>query len=174
MRREFDETEAYLRHRARVHEKEMREKLKKEGKLAEYMKKKEAEKAEEAKKHPKQVEEAVQIDELLKKYQETKKLDIENSVLINYSKFDVDEKKVEKIVKQLKTKKQKVLKAKKARMEQARYEVEMDIEEPEEFKPKMAGQTGLPSFFFSNVVKQNRSAFQKADARNRMTYKFKH
>lgn len=153
----------------------MREKLKKEGKLAEYLKKKEAEEAEKAARQPKpNVEESVQIDELLQKYKETKKLDIENSVLINYSKFDVDEKKVEKIVKQLKTKKQKVQKAKKARIEQSRFEVEMEIDETEEFKPKMAGQTGLPSFFFSNLVKQNRSAFQKADARNRMVSKVKH
>lgn len=161
MRREFDETEAYLRHRQRVHEREKREKLKKEGKLQEYLK----EKAVEVKPSPVVVQ--MEVEDILQKYKETKKLCEEESPLVNYSKFDVDEKKVEKVVKQMRLKK-KHQKAKKARIEQ---DLNYVVEDSEEFKPRMAGKTGLPHFFFTNLVTENRSAFQKADARNRMLSK---
>lgn len=161
-RREFDETEAYLRHRERVHEREKREKLKKQGKLDKYLREKVKEEP-----LPETKEEVVtwDIDDICQRYKETKKLDEEGQVLKNYSKFDVDEKKVELIVNRIKRKK-KIDKAKKARRLEQDFGI--DIEEPEEFKPPMAGQTGLPKFFFNNLVNQNRSAFQKADARNRM------
>lgn len=160
-RREFDETEAYLRHRARVHEREKREKLKKEGKLQEYLK----EIGEEEKKKPMTVQ--MEIEITLQKYKETKKMDIESSALINYSKFDVVEKKVEQVVKQMKLKK-KHKKAKKARMVE---DLNYVIEDSEDFKPRMAGKTGMAHFFLSDVVTQNRIAFQKADARNKMMSK---
>jgi hypothetical protein len=195
VRREFDETEAYLRHRERVKEREKREKLKKQGKLEAYMKKKEekerAEKAkkelefeekmkqyEEFKKHDDDSKVKFDIDvnkpkppdmpsfeEMMKEYQERRKAD-EEEMLRNYSKLEVDEKKVEQVVKRMKLKK-KHAKAKKARME----EDEMVIEDSDEFRPKMAGKTGLPTFFFSNLVTQNRSSFVKAEARNRMNFK---
>lgn len=161
-RREFDETEAYLRHRERVREREKRDKLKKQGKLDEYLKSK----GEEPK--PKVVEEQPRVvdDPVYEQYKEMKKEFEFQFQLVNYSKFDVIEKKVEEVVKRIKVKK-KLAKAKKARIE----EDEFHIPDSEEFKPKMAGKTGLPSFFFSNVVKQTRSAFQKTDARNRMWFK---
>lgn len=165
LRREYDETEAYLRHRERVHEREKREKLKKEGKLKEYLEQKAREAA-----PPPPIEPIVETptwdsDQIIQNYKEVKKLEEEE--LKNRSKFDVDEKKVEVIVKCIKRKKS-IAQAKKARIE---VDSDVEMEEPAEFKPKMAGKTGLPTFFFSNLVKQNRSAFQKADARNRMLNK---
>lgn len=167
LRREYDETEAYLRHRQRVHEREKRDKLKKEGKLKAYLEQK-AKEEPPTPPPPKPVEPTPTWDfnDVIEKYKEIKQLD-EDTGLKNLSKFDVDEKKVEVIVKRLKSKK-KIEIAKKARLEADPY---CEIEDPEEFRPKMAGQTGLPTFFFSNLVKQNRSAFQKADARNRMINK---
>jgi hypothetical protein len=149
-----------LRHRERIHEREKRDKLKRQGKLDEYLKERGEEPKPQVEEQPKVVD-----DPVLEQYKEMKK--IFEFQLVNYSKFDVIEKKVEEVVKRMKVKKKLAI-AKKARME----EDEIHIPDPEEFKPKMAGKTGLPSFFFSNVVKQNRSAFQKSDARNRMV-KFK-
>lgn len=163
LRREYDETEAYLRHRQRVHEREKREKLKKQGKLDEYLKEKAVKEPE-----PAPIVITWEPDQLIENYKAAKKLDEENSVLINYSKIEVDEKKVEIIVKQIKKKKKNIQRAKKARVEE---EKDCEMEEPAEFNPRMAGRTGLPLFFFNNLVKQNRSAFQKAEARNRMLYK---
>lgn len=184
-----------MRHRERVHEREKRDKMKKQGKLDEYLKKKEEkEKAENEKKELefeekmkqyaefKKVEDESKVkfdidvnkhkepdspsfEEMMKVYQEQRKAD-EEEMLQNYSKLEVDEKKVEQVVKRIKLKK-KHEKAKKARME----EDEMVIEDSEEFKPRMAGKTGLPSFFFSNLVTQNRNSFAKAEARNRMNFK---
>lgn len=159
----LDETEAYLRHRERVREREKRDKLKKEGKLDEYLQEKNMN-------VPKPVEqpEPDPIEVTLQKYKETKKLGEENFRLVNYSKFDVDEKKVEKIVNRMRRTKK--LKKKWAQLEQEEQEAE--IEEPPEFNPRMAGKTGLPIFFFDNVVHQNRSAFQRADYRsNRLLLK---
>lgn len=150
-----------MRHRARVHEREKREKLKKAGKLQEYLK----EKGEEPKQKP--VDLRMEIDATLQKYKESKMLEEESPTLINYSKFDVDEKKVELVVKTMRLRK-KHQKAKKARLEE---DLNYIIEDSKEFQPRMAGKTGLPHFFFSNLVTQNRTAFQKADARNRMISK---
>lgn len=104
------------------------------------------------------------IDRILQQYQEIKKL-FEDSSLINYSKFDVDEKKVESVVERLRKKKE--LKAKWAKMD----ELEAKVEDPDEFKPKMAGKTKMPTFFFSDLVKKNRSNIQDALA-NKMSGKF--
>lgn len=200
LRREFDETEAYLRHRQRIHEREKREKLKKQGKLDAYLKEQEEKKKAEEEKQRLDFEEKMRLyeentkseesksllynyvkfdidenkpkdpaapkfEEIMKEYQERRKAD-EAQILINYSKLDVDEKKVEQVVKRIKLKK-KHAKMKKARME----EDEVVIEDAEEFRPKMAGKTGLPTFFFSNLVTKNSSSFAKADARNRMNFK---
>lgn len=154
----FDEAEAYLRHRERIREREKREKLRKEGKLAEYLQ--EVQKAE---RKPVVVCEPTHVDLTLEKYSEIKKLE-PKSELVNYSKLDcVVEKK--KLVKKLV--KKKVKKSKKPRVE----DPEIVIEDAEEFKPPMAGSTGLPVFFFSNLVKQNCSAFKESETRNRMSYK---
>ena len=169
--------------------------MKKQGKLDEYLKQKEAkEKAEKEKKELEFEEKMKQyaefkkleneskvhfdidvnkpkepdtpcFEEMMRVYQEQRKAD-EEEMLRNYSKLEVDEKKVEQVVKRIKLKK-KHEKAKKARME----EDEMVIEDSKEFKPRMAGKTGLPSFFFSNLVNQNRNSFVKAEARNRMNFK---
>lgn len=166
LRREYDETEAYLRHRERVHEREKQAKLKKEGKLKQYLE----QKAKEAPPPPK-VEETPTWDfeDVIKKYKEIKEMDQEEeSKLQNLSKFEVVEEKVEVIVKGIKRKK-KLVEYKKTLKKN--LEMEDEVEDPEVFKPKMAGKTGLPTFFFSNLVKQNRSAFQKAEARNRMLSK---
>lgn len=200
MRREFDETEAYLRHRERIHEREKREKLKKQGKLDAYLKEQEEKAKAEKEKQELDFEEKMKLyaeckkseeetslipnyvkfdidvnkpkdpeapnfEEMMKEYQERRKAD-EEEILINYSKLEVDEKKVEQVVKRIKLKK-KHEKAKKARME----EDEMVVEDSEEFRPRMAGKTGLPTFFFSNLVTHNRTSFVKAEARNRMNFK---
>lgn len=150
-----------MRHRERVREREKREKLKRHGKLDEYLEKLEAE-------NPKPVatEHVVdQVEATMKKYKELKSLFAETT-LQSVSKFDVDEKKVEKIVEALKRKK--ISKAKIARVED---KFGYESEDLGGFKPKMAGNTKMPAFFFSNLVKQNQSAFLKADTRNRMQFR---
>lgn len=154
----FDESEAYLRHRERVREREKREKLKKEGKLAEYLQ-------ETLKPEPKPVfaREQTNVDLTLEKYYESKKLEPKTEI-VNYSKLDDEVRK--KVVKKIVRKK--VKKIKKPRIEE---DLELRIEDSEEFKPSMAGSTGLPVFFFSNLVKENCTAFKESEARNRMTFK---
>lgn len=150
-----------MRHRERVREREKREKLKRQGKLDEYLEKLEAE-------NPKPVATepvADLVESTMKQYKELKTLFAETT-LQSVSKFDVDEKKVEKIVEALKRKK--ISKAKIARVEDT---FGYESEDLGGFKPKMAGNTKMPAFFFSNLVKQNQSAFQKADARNRMQFR---
>lgn len=129
--------------------------MKKEGKLDEYVRKVIV---------VPEVQPIPPIDRILQQYQEIKKL-FEDSSLINYSKFDVDEKKVESVVERLRKKKE--LKAKWAKMD----ELEAKGEDPDEFKTKMAGKTKMPTFFFSDLVKKNRSNIQDALA-NKMSGKF--
>lgn len=76
-------------------------------------------------------------------------------------KFSVDEEKVEKIVNQIRRKKS-------LKLEEYREDVEVH-DNGSEFRPKLAGKTGLPVFFFKNLVNENRSAFLQPDAckRNR-------
>lgn len=130
--------------------------MRKEGKLAEYLK--EAQKPE--LRHV-VARERTSVDLTLEKYSEIRKLEPKTE-LVNYSKLDGEVKK--KVVK--KTVKKKVKKAKKPRIDE-----DPVIEDPEDFKPSMAGSTGLPIFFFSNLVKENCSAFKESEARNRMMYK---
>lgn len=137
--------------------------MKKEGKLEKYL----AEKAKkEANAKPVEQPETWSLDKILQQYKEAVKFGAEDSGLRNCSKFDVDQKKVEVIVARMRRKK-KLEKARQARLE----EDEFYIEDPKEFQPRMAGKTGLPVFFFSNIVQQNRSAFQNAVNRNRMILK---
>lgn len=149
-RRRFDETEAYLRHRERIRERELREKLRKEGKLEEYLREKGKFTAEQ------EIVQPITVDLDIQRYNETKKVGLEEE-LPNKVVFSVDKEKLEKIITQMRRKKS-------LKIEEYREDEELphDISE---FRPKLAGKTGLPTFFFSNVVKQNRSAFQKSDAR---------
>lgn len=164
--RVFDETEAYLRHRARVHEREKRERLRRKGKLEAYL-------AEIEKNKPKieskmendnnEVEEeeaeGVSIDKIMEEYKALKELEKENMVLCHQIQLASLEKDAED--KTPRTSKKKVKKHKKKK--------KVVIEEPEpsivleeaEFKPKMGGRTDLPKFFFNNLVQQNKSVFAK-------------
>lgn len=115
--------------------------------------------------HEEEVEPIPPLDRILEEYKEIKKI-FEDSSLVNYSKFDVDEKKVESAVERIRKKKE--LKKKWAEMD----ELEAKMEDPDVFKPKMAGKTKMPTFFFSNLVKKNRSTFQDALSRNKMSGSF--
>lgn len=152
-----------MRHRERVREREKREKLRRHGKLDEYLEKLEAEKP---KTEQVAAEPAVDpVDDILRRYKEIKSMFAETP-LHNVTKLAVDEKKVEKIVEGLRRKK--ISKAKIARVEDT---FGYESEDLGGFKPKMAGNTKMPAFFFSNLVKQNQSVFQKAEARNRMQFR---
>lgn len=105
------------------------------------------------------------VDKVLEEYKQTKKL-FEETSLVNFSKFDVVEAKVNIIVEKIKRKKE--LKEQWKKMD----ELAAKIEDPDVFKPKMAGKTKMPAFFFSNLVKQNRSSFQESLERNKMTSRF--
>lgn len=163
-RREFDETEAYLRHRARVHEREKREKLKKQGKLEEYLREIEETKPKSPTPEPEQVEDTV-LDKALEEYKEWKKQeDLENA------KFVIDEKKVAKTAFIIRRQK-KIEKRKQEMEEETRALLGYEpIDEPPPFKPKMAGKTGMPSFFFSNLVTQNKKAFASHVDKNKMRH----
>lgn len=165
--RVFDETEAYLRHRARVHEREKRERLRRHGKLEAYL-------AEIEKNKPKieserendnndvneESSEGVDIDKILEQYKAIKEFEKQNAVLCNLIELksapeqDVEDN-TSRTSKKKKAKKHK--KKKKAVVE----EESTEILEEAEFRPKMAGRTGLPTFFFSNLVQQNKSVFAK-------------
>lgn len=151
-----------MRHRERVREREKREKLRKAGKLNEYLKNPEKN-VKKLMKEPK----PNPVDITLQQYKETKKLSEGETELVNYSKLDVDETKVELIVNRIRRKKKLV----KEWAQLEKKELEVEQQEPQYFKPRMAGKTGLPVFFFSNLVSQSRSCFLKADTRNRMHYK---
>jgi len=165
--RELDETEAYLRHRARVHEREKREKLKKQGKLDEYLAEVERNKPKKESKKEWIPEEPPAFDEFMKEYYESRKFDKENLVIINVVKHAAPEDYYGMPHSSVEIKK-KVKKRKKPK-KIANPEEEILLNDSE-FKPEMAGSTGLPKFFFSNLVKQNRSALQEAQARHRMDY----
>lgn len=110
------------------------------------------------------------FDEIIKQYNEIKKLDEENITIRNAVKIEIDEQKVEQIVRKIKYQKAKKKKrTKKYKLEEE--SIDDILDDTDVFKPKMAGKTGLPSFFFSNLVSGNRSTFQKAQACNRMFYK---
>jgi hypothetical protein len=162
----IDETEAYLRHRARVHEREKREKLKKQGKLDEYLAELERNKAkqEELKKEPKKetedkaIEEQLVLAKFMEQYNEVKKFEKEN-LITNIQIKNVEETVTETIVKKKKNRRRK-----KKKVIEEQDEI---ILKDAEFKPQLAGNTGLPTFFFSNLVKQNCTALQAAQARHK-------
>lgn len=167
--RVFDETEAYLRHRARVHEREKREKLRKEGKLEAYLAEiEEAKKRDEESKSDVNKESSVSVEKIMEEYSAIKKIDKENSVhgnlirLENTPEEDVSSHIQNGCVK--KKKKKKTKKKKKVVQEEKNIVPEEDkniVLEEAEFKPEMAGSTGLPTFYFTNLVEQNRSIFAR-------------
>lgn len=159
----FDETEAYLRHRARVHEREKRERLRRKGKLEAYLA--EIERNKPKIEHTKEEEiiekeaEDVSIDKIMEEYYAIRNIDKENSVHSNQIRMDdaLEEDFVEKMRRRKKVKRSKK-KTKRVIVEEEEPSV---ILEEAEFKPQMAGSTGLPTFFFNNVVEQNRSIFAR-------------
>jgi hypothetical protein len=172
----LDETEAYLRHRARVHEREKREKLKKKGKLDEYLAELEKNKPKPEPKPSSLMDlpgpEKLNFDEIIEKYREIQKFDKENFVQPCRYNFNICEKQQEEPFIKVQ-KKKKVRKSKKKKVVEDELEDDILLEDAE-FKPQMAGRTGLPVFFFNNLVKANRSALQEAHARNqRSKTKFK-
>lgn len=169
---QIDETEAYLRHRARVHEREKREKLRKQGKLDEYLAEVERNKPKPEPKKPADDDGfKLCFEKFMQEYAEYKKFEKENLNVLFALKNDVshkndEEPKVDTAEKKKKTKRRK--KPKKTKNEETEIEVVLN---ETEFKPQMAGSTGLPSFFFSNLVNQNRAALQEAQAKNKMTFR---
>lgn len=168
----MDSTEAYLRHRERVRE---RERL---NKLARYRKRhpnavipEDKPKKEEPKPEPEEDEN--DKENLLDLYNELKKLD---EIEQNKIKLEILEapRQVERKSTPKPLVKKKAPKHKK-KVKKAPKILDIDDEEDEEidvkFTPKMAGQTGLPVFFFSNLVKNSRSAFLDTFAKNKVNYK---
>jgi hypothetical protein len=163
----FDETEAYLRHRARVHEREKRERLRRKGKLEAYLaeieknKPKIESKMENENKEEEEKEEAegVNFEKILEEYKAVKEFEKENLVLCHQIQLNISpEKDVQDITPR--ASKKKVKKHKKKKKVVVEEEPSVVLEEAE-FKPKMAGRTNLPTFFFSNLVQQNKSVFAK-------------
>lgn len=156
-----------MRHRARVHEREKREKLKKQGKLEEYLREiEEKNKPKEPTPEPPTVEEKVEesIEKTLQEYKEWKKQVVPETL----SKFAVDDKKVKETVQKIK--RRKVIAR---RRQEMREETQVllgfeSVDEPSPFRPKMAGKTGMPEFFFSNLVRQNTKAFAEQNSKNKM------
>ncbi|KAG5685060.1 hypothetical protein PVAND_014261 [Polypedilum vanderplanki] len=172
----MDETEAYLRHRARVHEREKREKLKKQGKLDEYLAELEKNKPMPEPKIEKKLteKETNELDKIMKEYLACRQFDKENEAVQNRIKIELppDEKKNDEKTSKLNKNevKRKFKKRKKSKKQKVEIEVEEDVLLNDvEFKPQMAGRTDLPKFFLSNLVKKNSAALQEAQARHRMT-----
>lgn len=166
--RVFDETEAYLRHRERVHEREKRERLRRKGKLEAYLAEIEKNKPkiesnegngnnEEAEEEP----EGVNIDKIMEEYKALKKFERENLVLCHQIQLNISlEENVADDTTTPRASKKKVKKHKKKKKKVVVEEEESTVVLDEaEFKPKMAGD--LPTFFFSNLVQQNKSVFAK-------------
>lgn len=165
----MDETEAYLRHRARVHEREKREKLKKQGKLDAYLEEIEKSKPKSETRKEKKKDEMPNFDKFMQEYYEIRKFDKENLIINNVVKLPtaVENSKTQNINIEAKKKTKKRRKAKKKIPEKQEEQI---ILNEAEFKPTMAGSTGLPKFFFNNLVKENRMALQEAQARHRMDF----
>lgn len=181
----MDSTEAYIRHRERIHAREKQRKLatlKKKYPNAQIAE----EKVEKVEK-PKEPEEDKENDKenMLELYKELMKIDETNKIVTNKIKLEVVE-----IPTQIEKKKappkpvekKKVPKHKKKGIKKApiidpisdcvyNYENNDEPEEEVKFKPKMAGKTGLPVFFFSNLVKNSRTAILSNEAKNKMNFK---
>lgn len=173
----MDSTEAYIRHRERVRERERINKLARYKKrhpnahiVDDKIKKKESE--------PVPEEDENDKENLLELYNELKKIDEVNAIEPNKIKLEIleiprqmERKKAPKSLEKKKAPKHK----KKLKKPQSCLDIEDDdaeeVEEEIKFTPKMAGQTGLPIFFFSNLVKDSRSAFLNTIAKNKMNYK---
>lgn len=154
----FDETEAYLRHRARVHEREKRERLRRKGKLEAYLA--EIERNKPKIEHTREEEiieneaEDVSVDKIMEEYYAIRNIDKENSVHSNQIRMDIAGENMQR--------RKKVKRSKKKKRVVVEEEEESSVVLDEaEFKPQMAGSTGLPTFFFSNVVEKNRSVFAR-------------
>lgn len=171
IRMPFDETEAYLRHRARVHEREKREKLKKQGKLEAYLAELEKNKPKpEPKEEPKEEQKMPSFEDFMKEYYESRKQEKENLISFNVScqhdrEVSTEERKDVYSPEQVKKKTKRRRKPKK---KSDVPEEEIILLDDAEFKPQLAGRTGLPTFFFSNIVKQNSTALQEAQAKHRI------
>lgn len=165
-----------MRHRARVHEREKREKLKKKGKLDEYLKEIEEKEKLEKPKTPEpdpleeqQKEEQLKLERALQEYKEWKRQEEIDRATI----FDLDEQKAQAIALKIRRRKR-IEKRKQEIAEETKALLGFDpIDEPPPFRPKMAGKTGMPSFFFSNVVKQSKKAFFEHIDKNKMKSKSK-
>lgn len=174
----MDSTEAYIRHRERVRE---RERI---NKLARYNRRHpNAQKVDDKikKEEPKPVpeEDENEKENLLELYNELKKIDETNAIAQNKIKLEIleiprqmERKKASKTLEKKKVPKHK----KKIKKAQLTYDYDDDDDDYDydnemKFTPKMAGQTGLPIFFFSNLVKNSRSAFLDTVAKNKMNYK---
>jgi predicted metal-dependent hydrolase len=155
-----------LRHRARVHEREKREKLKKQGKLDEYLKEIEANKPKSPTPEPQEdllKEEQLKLEKALQEYKEWKRQEE-----LEQTRFIIDEKKVQETALKIRRRKR-IAKRKQEIKEETKALLGYEpIDEPTPFRPKMAGKTGMPSFFFSNVVKQNAKAFVNHIDKNKM------
>lgn len=103
---------------------------------------------------PKRLEQPV-VDEVLTQYQQIREEDKSNNVILE----------LVPIPKKKKKKRRKVIKKKKVVVK------DDEIEEVEEFQPKMAGKTGLPSFFFHKIVESSKNIFQTEDRKNSRSYK---
>ncbi len=129
--------------------------MRRKGKLEAYL-------AEIEKNNPKKVSEksnndeeseSVNINEIWEQYKAIKQFDKENFVLYNQIELDntLEEEFEPKKVKKRKRKKKVVV-------EEQQPNIILD---EAEFKPKMAGRTGLPTFFFTNLVQKNKSVFAR-------------
>lgn len=157
-----------MRHRARVHEREKREKLKKQGKLEEYLKEVEESKPKVTPtpdpKVEQEKEEQLKLEKALEEYKEWKKQEELERTQI----FEIDEKKATEIVQKIRRRKR-IAKRKQEIAEETKALLGYEpIDEPAPFRPKMAGKTGMPSFFFSNVVRQNKKVFVEHIDKNKI------
>lgn len=159
----LDETEAYLRHRARVHEREKRDRLRRKGKLEAYLA--EIERNKPKIEHTKEEEiiekeaEDVSIDKIMEEYYAIRNIDKENSVHSNQIRIDnAPEEDIAQNMQRWKKVKRSGRKKKIVIVEEEEQSVILD---EAEFKPQMAGSTGLPTFFFNNVVENNSKIFAR-------------
>ena len=102
---------------------------------------------------PQRLEQPVD-DDVLKQYQQVREVDKTNNVILELVPVPKKKKKKHRKI----VKKKRVLR-------------EGEIEEAEEFQPKMAGKTGLPSFFFHKIVESSKNIFQTEDQKNSRSYK---
>ena len=103
---------------------------------------------------PERLEQPVD-DDVFTQYQQIREEDKCNNVILE----------LVPVPKKKKKKRRKIVKKKKVVLK------EDEIEEAEEFQPKMAGKTGLPSFFFHRIVESSKNIFQTVDQKNSRSFK---